>query len=179
MSRTKTQFRSYAEAQSYVSKLHLVTMKDWIDFSKGNHPSGKSRPKDIPSNPWTIYAEELQAQGKKFSINEFLGSGKAPKKNTIRIASVRKTEPKSEVPAVTTKTRQRSNVALRLVDIIGDKPITYRTAKTALKKLHVKSQADFNALVRMKLLPKEFPVQPAQVFKSQWNGWKNFLEVRA
>lgn len=74
MSRTKTTFKSYADASAFVKKLHLRTMQEWIDYSKGKDAQGRVRPKDIPSNPWTIYSPELNEQGKKFSINEFIGS---------------------------------------------------------------------------------------------------------
>lgn len=74
MSRTKTTFKSYADASAFVKKLHLRTMQEWIDYSKGKDSQGRVRPKDIPSNPWTIYSPELNEQGKKFSINEFIGS---------------------------------------------------------------------------------------------------------
>jgi len=174
MPRTKTTFKSYAAARAYVRKLKLRTMQDWINFSKGQDPEGRTRPKDIPSNPWTVYAPILAEQGKKFSINEFLGSERKTGKMT---AAMKKTGDKM-VTAVkkSIKQVQDTNVPQQLQEaIMSSKPMTYSKTKAVLKKLHVRSQADFNALVRMRLLPKQLPKKPSEAFKSQWKGWKNFL----
>jgi len=44
--------KSFLEAREYVRSLNLKSTKDWLEYRK----SGK-RPKDIPSNPGTVYKE--------------------------------------------------------------------------------------------------------------------------
>jgi hypothetical protein len=70
-------------------------MQDWINFSKGLDPEGRVRPKDIPSNPWTVYGPQLQQEGKKFSIREFLGVNTEEKVARKRKQNVAKTEKSS------------------------------------------------------------------------------------
>lgn len=180
MSRTKTTFKSYAAAKAVVKKLGLRTMRDWNNFSKGQDPEGRTRPKDIPSNPWTIYGPQLQAENKKFSISEFLGAStkngakaKIPSMalSTASAATARKTR---KTPLVNIITAQPVAVRAKSVAVM-DRPVTYAKAKSLLRKMRVKSRADFNALVRMKLLPATLPTQPSQAFKQNWNGWRQFL----
>lgn len=215
MSRTKTTFKSYAEASAFVKKLHLRTMQEWIDYSKGKDSQGRTRPKDIPSNPWTIYAPELNEQGKKFSINEFIGSERkvgvkttrkakaqdakttrtrkpkaeeAPKVKKTKVASTRKTKVKVQEPRTSVRTqkaklqevaatRTRKPAFKELTSEVKGKAFTYSKARGILKKMNVKNQADFNALVRMKLLPKQLPEHPNEAFKDEWKSWKEFLNV--
>lgn len=179
MSRTKTSFKNYAAASRFMRKLGLTSMQDWIDFSKGQGPNGATRPKDIPSNPWTVYGPQLEAEGKKFSINEFLGSKKVAKR-VAKKAVVKKTATKV-TPADKRGKRVAKSVTstvekpLTLTKTVSDKPLSYSASRAALRKMHVKSQADFNALARMKLLPPQLPKNPSQEFKSQWKNWKTFL----
>ncbi len=151
-----------------MSKLNLRTMQDWINFSKGLDPEGRVRPKDIPSNPWTVYGPQLQQEGKKFSIREFLGVNTEEKVVRKRKQNVAKTEKKqlASKNAVTTKKKGASEKS-------GD--FTYASARSLLKQMRAKSLADFNALIRMRLLPKQFPENPPQAFEGKWKSWKAFL----
>jgi hypothetical protein len=154
MPRPKTSFKNYEDASAYVKQLNLRSIKDWNEFSQ-NKNSNHSRPKDIPSNPWRVYGEELAKQGKKFSIRAFIGSGE-----------------ETETPVVASK---RQDVVMKKPVRAQTKPITYAKARSLVRKMRVKSRADFNALVRMKLLPKEVSRTPASEYPGQWQGWKSFL----
>lgn len=161
MSRPKTTFRSYAAAVAFAKRLHLRTMRDWVAFSK-NGNSETTRPKDIPSNPWVVYQSELAQMGKKFSINEFLGSKRS-----------RISKSKTAISAAGT----RSLVSKPANGNGYSKLLTYAQARAALRKMHVKSRADFNALVRMRLLPPMMPERPSTAFKSKWRNWSTFLSA--
>jgi len=189
-------------------------MQEWIDYSKGKDSQGRVRPKDIPSNPWTIYSPELNEQGKKFSINEFIGSERkvgvkttrkpkmqdikartrklnveeTPRAKKTKTVSTRKTKMKVQEPKTSVRTqkpkiqevaatRTRKPIPQELKNTNNEKSFTYSKARNILKKMHVKNLADFHALVRMNLLPKQYPSKPNEVFKDEWKSWKEFLSV--
>lgn len=49
--RKKPEYLSYNDAKEYIKKYNIKTSREWVDFSK------KSRPNNIPSNPWKYYEE--------------------------------------------------------------------------------------------------------------------------
>ena len=196
MSRTRKTYKPYAAARSYVRKLNLKSMKDWIAFSKGIHESGVKRPNDIPSNPWTIYNDALVEQGKKFSINDFIGNKpqRVMAKRSSEVTEVPKRRGRkpsvpsvsNEVSSASTPKRGRkvmkkeatmdANTVANAITENGETSVfTYAKAKAFLKRMHVKTRADFNALIRMQILPQNFPANPAEAFKNHWQGWNEFL----
>lgn len=186
--KTKKSFKSYAAASAFVKKLGLQSMQDWIDFSKGKNADGNVRPKDIPSNPWTVYRSELEAKGAKFSINKFIGAKRTTGRKAV--PNVTKVVTATRTPRVVKVIRTAKSVPVPVVPVVRTpkvapsvattraKPLTYAKAKSTLKKMHVGSRADFNAAVRMRILPKNFPKNPVTTFKAQWKGWKSFLGTR-
>lgn len=158
MAGKRKNFLNYAAAQAFVATLALTSMQDWIAYSKGKDPQGRTRPEDIPSNPWTVYKAELTAMGKKFSINEFIGCKMPRKPRTKKADGAPKPtrKPKDVVPTVVSQT-------------------PFEIARTAIQVLKLPNREAFYDLKRKNMLPAGVPRKPEDTFKSEWQGWGDFL----
>jgi hypothetical protein len=167
MAGKRKSFLDYAAAQAIVAALALTSMQDWIAYSKGKDPQGRTRPDNIPSNPWTVYKTELADQGKKFSINEFIGCKLARKPRAKKTDGA----PKS--------TRKPKNVAdanvadTDVADTVVQTP--FEIARAAVQALQLPNRDAFNNLKRDNMLPAGIPRNPDSTFKAEWQGWGDFL----
>jgi len=167
MAGKRKNFLNYAAAQAFVATLALTSMQDWIAYSKGKDPQGRTRPEDIPSNPWTVYKAELTAMGKKFSINEFIGCKLPRKPRTKKADGAPKATRKPKADAVT------------VTDAPADVPVVSQTpfeiARTAIQALKLPNRDAFYDLKRKNMLPAGVPRKPEDTFKGEWQGWGDFL----
>ena len=160
MAGKRKSFLSYDLARTFVIALALTSMQDWIAYAKGEDKQGRLRPDNIPSNPWTVYKDELAEQGLKFSINEFIGC-KLPRKTRTPKAS------KADKP-VKPKTQKAPKA-----DAVSKTP--FQIAKDAIQELNLPNREAFYALKRENKLPAGVPRKPDDAFKGEWQGWGDFL----
>jgi superfamily II DNA or RNA helicase len=71
----KIEFKSYKKAKTFVNKLNLKNIKEWLDYCKSGN-----KPNDIPSNPNVTYKDKGW-----ISYGDWLGTGKISKKRTQNI----------------------------------------------------------------------------------------------
>ena len=162
-------FLNYAAAQLVVAALALTSMQDWIAYAKGKDAQGRIRPDDIPSNPWTVYKDELAEMGKKFSINEFIGCKKKRQART----------PKADKPARVPRTPKADKTVTEPVAPVesdNDSTMTpFEIARDAIRAMNLSSRDAFNALKKEDKLPVGVPRNPDSTFKAEWKGWGDFL----
>lgn len=159
MAGKRKNFLNYAQACAFVMTLGLTSMQDWIAYAKGKDAQGRKRPDDIPSNPWTVYKDELLAQGKKFNINEFIGCKLARKPRAKKATPVKNDTVKEP------KTKKTSDV-----------PLTpFQIAKEAIQACKLANREAFYEMKRNNMLPAGVPRKPEETFKSEWKGWGDFL----
>lgn len=169
MAGKRKNFLQYAQAQTFVITLALTSMQDWIAYAKGQDAQGRVRPADIPSNPWTVYADELKAMTppQKFNINTFIGckltrKARTPKDGVIKVAKT----PKATAPAKTDVPAPKTS-----------KTVTpYEIAQNAIQACNLKNREEFYDLKRKDMLPAGVPRKPEDTFKTTgWTGWGDFL----
>lgn len=149
MGRTKT-MRNYEDARDFVRGLGLKDTAAWHAYAASD-----ARPKDIPVNPWVAYRDYFIANGKKFSINDFIGAqvkrGR-PRKDENR-------EHKAKTPKAEPTPVQKS---------------AYETAKDIVRGLRLKSRAEFTEMSKNGNRPNGVPARPDLTFE-EWEGWATFL----
>lgn len=157
MAGKRKNFLSYNLARTFVVALALTSMQEWIAYAKGEDKQGRKRPDNIPSNPWTVYRDELAETGAKFSINDFIGCKLSRKSRT----------PKVEKP-VKSKTAKAPKA-----DTVSKTP--FQIAQDAIQELNLPNREAFYALKRENKLPAGVPRKPDDTFKGEWQGWGDFL----
>ena len=157
MAGKRKNFLSYDLARTFVVALALTSMQDWIAYAKGEDKQGRLRPDNIPSNPWTVYKDELAEQGLKFSINDFIGCKLARKSRTPKA-------PKADKPVKSKAPK---------ADAVVKTP--FQIAKDAIQELNLPNREAFYALKRENKLPAGVPRKPDDAFKGEWQGWGDFL----
>lgn len=163
MAGKRKNFLNYSAASAFVVALGLNGMQDWINYAKSGN-----RPDDIPSNPWTVYKDELAAQGEKFNINKFIGMKLARKPRTLKDPSAPKKPRKQKLAA--------DAVADAPVDTSDDSLTPFEIARNAIQALNLPNREAFYELKRKNMLPVGVPRKPEDTFKnSGWNGWGDFL----
>lgn len=160
MAGKRKNFLSYDLARTFVVALALTSMQDWIAYAKGEDKQGRQRPDNIPSNPWTVYKDELKDRGEKFSINDFIGCKLARKSRTPKAT-------KADKP-VKPKTQKAPKA-----DAVAKTP--FQIAKDAIQELNLPNREAFYALKRENKLPAGVPRKPDDAFKGEWQGWGDFL----
>lgn len=158
MAGKRKNFLSYDLARTFVVALALTSMQDWIAYAKGEDKQGRQRPDNIPSNPWTVYKDELKDRGEKFSINEFIGC---------------KLARKSRTPKATKADKPVKSKAPKADVVVAKTP--FQIAKDAIQELNLPNREAFYALKRENKLPAGVPRKPDDAFKGEWQGWGDFL----
>lgn len=167
MAGKRKDFKNYSAARTFVIALGLTCMQDWIAYAKSG-----TRPADIPSNPWNVYADELASMNppQKFSINEFIGN-KLPRKTRVKKDGEVKAPKTPKVAKVAKVAKAPKTVDV--VDTTGLSP--FEIAKNAVQELKLSSREAFYDLKRKNMLPVGVPRNPDTAFKTEWKGWGDFL----
>lgn len=176
MAGKRKDFKNYSAARTFVIALGLTSMQDWIAYAKSG-----TRPADIPSNPWNVYAEELASMNppQKFSINEFIGN-KLPRKARVKKDGTQgapKTSKNTDVTKVANaKKATKTTKVAKTVDVPDTSGLTpFEIAKNAVQEMKLSSREAFYDLKRKNMLPAGVPRNPDTAFKTDWKGWGDFL----
>lgn len=173
MGKNRKNFLNYAMAQAFVITLGLTSMQDWIAYAKGKDEKGRIRPDNLPSNPWTVYKTELAEMNppQKFNINTFIGCKLARKPRT-----------KKADGAVSTPRKPRVKKTEAVADVTPEDAQTesavlsaFEQAKQTIQALNLPNREAFYELKRKDMLPAGVPRKPEDTFKSEWQGWGDFL----
>jgi hypothetical protein len=65
------EFTTFKKARAYVRRLGLGSMEEWTKYCKGELPGHKSKPDDIPANPYGTYKDKGW-----ISLGDWLGTGR-------------------------------------------------------------------------------------------------------
>jgi len=159
-------FLNYSAANAFVIALGLTSMQDWIAYAKNQDSQGRVRPDNIPSNPWTVYKDELleMTPPQKFKINTFIGCKLKRKARTGTKDGVVKTR--------TLKVRTK----IQDTPVVPDVSLTpFEIAKAAIQACNLPNREAFYEMKRKDMLPVGVPRKPEDTFKSDWKGWGDFL----
>ncbi len=198
--KTKKSWRPFEEARKYARKLGLQTRCEWMRFIDGRCSSGRSLT-DIPHNPAEVYKLEWMGWA------DWLGAGnnmpvkenKVPQKPVPR----KKLKPKKLKPKKL-KPKKLKPKKLKQKKLNSEKPrsldrirkiadseeyqnqlttqndfCSFEEARKYARKLGLKSHYEWSRFVctHLKTLPPNIPLNPAAVYKLQWQGWADWLGV--
>ena len=191
-------WRPFEEARAFVQQLHLKSQTDWFEYSKL-----KSRPKDIPTTPSTVY------QGKGWaSWGDWVGTGTIASQSRIyrpfkkaRLfarglglkSRAQWTEfalsgrlPK-DIPAIPAQVYKAE--WLGVGDWLGTGAVasqsrmyrSFKKARAFARSLNLKSATEWRNLSKSGELPKDIPSgKPYKIYKDRgWIGWGDWLGTMA
>ena len=191
----KKEFVSYSDAKNFIKNLKLKSNNDWRRYLKT-----EEKPDFIPSAPENIYRnkgwngwgdflgtentatqklvylsyEEAEKYIQKLNLKssqewkKYCSSGKKPR----------------NIPSNPNST-YRDKGWISFTDFLGNegKPRSKRkvipfpeTKKFALQR-NVKSKVDWKKLTQQSNFPKEMAKDLAKVYKAEWRGWNDFLNI--
>ena len=187
----KKKYRSYEDAKAFVQGLGIKSLKEWNEYSK----SGQ-RPEDIPSTPNQVYKSEWKGWG------DFLGTGRIAYYNRTYMPYE---DAKAFVRGLGIKSRIEWKAYCKSGQISEDIPsspdhvyksewkgmgeflgtgsianynrtfMSYEDAKAFVQGLGIKSFTEWREYCKSGKKPEDIPTTPEQVYKSEWNGWADFL----
>lgn len=189
-------FRSFEKAKNFVNTLKLKSINEWKDYTKSG-----LKPDDIPSNPNTSY----QKKGWK-NFNDWLGTNNAAP-GSIHYRNYEEAKKQIESDGVnsydkwkvycengrkpndipTTPDRIYKNKGwINWKYFLGSlnnppkkrKNLPYKDAKAFAAKMGIKSESQWREICKSKDFPKEMPKSLEKVYKTEWNGWADFLEKK-
>jgi TIR domain/Phage-integrase repeat unit len=191
-------FRSFTEARAFVHRLGLKSWDEWEAYCK----SGR-KPPDIPTHPDKVYWLEFESMG------DWLGTGKPSTRN-------RKYRPFIEARAFVRKLELKSHKDWQAYSKSGKRPhdipsqpwrvytseykdmgdwlgveLTrhyrlFAEARAFVRKLELKSHAEWVAYCKSGKKPPDIPSWPNRVYRSDYKGindwlgvYRSFTEARA
>jgi hypothetical protein len=187
------QFMSYIEAQEYVSKLNIKTLKEWNQYWRKNE-----RPIDLPSAPQSTYKNKGW-----ISWGDFLGTGRISdnlkKYRSFKEARkfARKLKLKSQVewfeycksgnkpddiPRRVNNSSHYINEWNGWADFLGkdegfskEKGWNFEKARKYVHKLGLKSQREWAVYCKSGKKPDEIPAGAWQEYENEWISWGDWL----
>jgi len=190
----KKEYRSFEDARKFVRKLKLKLRNDWLEYAKS-----VKRPKDIPSNPNTIYKNKGWV-----SMGDFLGTGTV---STRHRQYLKFNVAKKFVQSLKLKNqdgwKKYCNTGKKLDNIpsfpnqvyknkgwisMGDflgtgnvapkdkKYISFEDAKKIVQNVGLKSTLEWRKYCTSKNKPNSIPTHPHVIYKTKgWKDWGDFL----
>ncbi len=184
-------FRPFAEARDYVRSLHLNGSKEYANWLKTSE-----RPYDIPTTPAQVYKTEWIGWG------DWLGTNRISNKNKLfrnfieardyvrslqfngskeYVIWSKTLERPEDIPAVPSKTYKTEWIGWG--DWLGTYTIstnerTFRSfpeARAFVRGLKFKGKNDYAIWSKTPERPNDIPTTPAQVYKTEWIGWGDWL----
>jgi hypothetical protein len=198
-------YRTYLEAENYLHKRNLKTIRDWIDFTKT-----KNFPYDIPKAPdhfyknkgWKTWGHFLGSGFIATNLRKYLSYKDAKKymsKTKIISANQYLNFSKKKIfPSFLPKTPDniyknkgwstwydflpyRNNLKKltkkQLINYYNNtfNFLDYEKAKKVVKKLRIKSKSEYRKIDLKKLLNFKLPPSPDVYYKKYWKGWVDFI----
>ena len=191
----KREYWNYLNARKYVRENQINSESHWRRFKKNNE-----LPKEMPGTPDQQYKNE----GWK-DWGEFLGTGNSKEKDCLPFKEARKIAISlnlnsysewrvafknnlvpSKIPAHPER-KYKNQGWLGWSDWLGTnnianskkKFLSYIDASTLVKKIGVKTNAEFDELSYSRKRELRLPSNPDKQYKnSGWNGWREFLGIR-
>jgi transcriptional regulator of met regulon len=180
-------FMSYADAQDLIHELGISSHAQFQKWSK----AGK-RPGNFPSHPQQVYTAEWQGWG------EFLGTGRVSKKDFTSYAEAQKLMRELGIssqaqfnewsksgkrpgnfpgspPVVYTAEWQGWGEFLGTGRVSAKDFMSYADAKKMMRELGISSSTHFREWSKSGKRPGNFPGNPPVVYKTEWQGWGEFL----
>ena len=185
--RPKKDFMSYKQAQRFIKTQGTTTLAQFQKWSKL-----KKRPANFPSAPWRIYKTQWKNWGK------FLGTGRTRKKDfmsykqaqqyiikqgvttLIQFQNWRKLKKRPNnfpfEPAGIYKTQWKNWGKFLGTGRTRKKDfMSYKQAQRFIKKQKITTLTGFRKWRKSTKRPNNFPSNPWRTYKTEWKGWKKFL----
>ncbi len=188
------EYRDFIEAQTFVRKLNLNSVKEWRIYCKSIQ-----KPDDIPQSPNVVYG----GSGWK-SWGDWLGTGRIADQNksfrnfdkartfarSLKLGSGKEWRlfcSSGKLPNDLPKTpwvKYKNQGWLSIGDWLGNgiiapqkrEYISFEDSKKYAKNLNFKSRKDWLEFTKAGLNPKNIPSKPERVYKSDgWKGMGDFL----
>lgn len=207
----KKEYRNFESAREYVRVLGLKSGNEWKKYCKNELNKLPPKPNDIPANPnrtyknngWISMGDWLGTgtiapfliKYKKFSeARKFVRKLKLKNQSDWRNYIKKKYKslpPKPHDIPSNPMMVYKDKGWISLGDWLGTGTVAtflikyrmYEEAKEFVKKLEIKSGAEWKKYVRGKLKnkvikPKDIPAKPDWVYRNQgWKGWKDWLGI--
>ena len=179
-------FRSYESAQALMKKLGIHTYRQFQEWKRSSQ-----RPEDFPSNPRNTYKSEWESWG------EFLGTENVHKRNFRSYEAAQALMKELDIHTYE-QFQEWSRSGQRPEDFPSDPPRTYKSkwkswgaffnkkgfrsyeaAQALMKELGIRTQKQFQEWSRSGERPLDFPSNPHNAYKSEWNGWDEFFSKKS
>ena len=188
-------YLTFNESRKEIIKLNLKSNKDWREYSKSSN-----RPRNIPANPDGIYKGEGWISWSDFLGTKNIATQKMKylsfedAKKQIQSLDLKSSQEWKKycssgnkpynIPANPNIT-YKDQGWISITEFLGNKgkPRSKRktmsfleTKKFALQR-NVKSKVDWKKLTQQSNFPKERAKDLAKVYKAEWRGWNDFLNI--
>jgi superfamily II DNA or RNA helicase len=181
----KSKFRPFVEAREFARSLNLNSNIEWTDYCKG-----ESKPSDIPSNPRVKFPTEWAGWG------DWLGNGKDRikyrtfeearafvkglhlEKHSDWVLYAKGFKKPIDIPIRPEAVYKSSWIDWN--DWLGNGKqktsyLPFAEAKQFTKDLKLISGSKWRAWAKTSERPNNIPLSPERVYKTQWNGWDDWL----
>ena len=201
----KVSWLPFEEARDFVRRLELQTQQEWSAWSAGRLPGRPARPRNIPSNPsqeyegkgWINFPDWIGRERRKIPTADVWSFERARafvyklklKNPTQWAAWVRgdlpnKPERPKLLPSKPKPHYEKSGDWISWPDWLGTRPgwrkiekLPYKEARKVVRRLKLRSQADYQAWSKTSSRPENIPANPYGKYKQtgEWAGWNDFL----
>lgn len=184
------EYRTYEEAQKFISELHLKDRSEWEKYFKNEYKNLPIKPNDIPKNPQNIY----RYNGWK-SWGEWLGHRKSKyldyerAKDFVRTLGLKSKEEwnkyvndelkdkpakPSNIPSAPSNVYGNKGEWVSIEDFLGIEYLSIEEAKKFVWDLKIKSLKEWKQYVKWELKnhiqkPNNIPSDPLKQYKGK--GW--------
>ena len=181
-------FLSFEEARAFVRKLNLKTNEEWVRYSASD-----SRPKNIPSSPWSIYEDDGWAGIKNWLGTELVSfeesktfARKLKLKSSTEWKKYRKTSSKpSNIPSAP-DAFYKDTGWISWSDFLGTGNISninknkafllFEKAREFVRKLNLRTYGEWYEYCKSGKRSINIPIHPHRTYKNKgWISWQDFL----
>ena len=183
--KTKKSWQPFEKARKYARKLGLQTRCEWMRFIDGRCSSGRSLT-DIPHNPaevykleWMGWADWLGA-GNNMPVKESKVSQKKIRIKKLKQKKLKPKKLKSEKPRSLDRIRKIADSEEYQNQLTAQNDFcSFEEARKYARKLGLKSHYEWSRFVctHLKTMPSNIPLNPAAIYKLQWQGWADWFGV--